>query len=278
MKKVFTAVLSLCFVSLSLLPATAEEQPLLAAIQLKITGEFTKLDAVLQRTSRTLSDSGLTGGKARLALADLCKTAPYAINCAAVDANGKMVTMEPSAYKRFEGTDISGQDQIKSIQTTQKPVLSAFFRAVEGFDAIDLEYPVLTPEGKYLGSVSLLFKPDSLFKQVVRPMTQGEAAHIWVMERKGRIIYDDDPSQIGLNLFQAPIYKPYPQLLELGQRIAAEQEGHGRYQYKTLGGNEIVKKAATWKTVSLYGTEWRIVGAHLERGESERKQEDSLRP
>ena len=259
MKKVFAVLISLTVVFSSLLPAAAGEGPLLAAIQEKVTGEFIKLDSALQNAAGKLSASGLTGSRARNALAGLCKTAPYAINCAAVDANGKMVTMEPEPYRRFEGSDISGQDQVKSIRTQHKPVLSSLFRAVEGFDAIDMEYPVMTQEGKYLGSVSLIFKPDKLFKSAVRPVTLGKAIHIGVMEKNGRIIYDDDPGQIGLNLFEASVYKSFPQLTALGRRMVAEQEGYGRYQYKISCGGEVVNTTVEWKTVSLYGTEWRIM-------------------
>ncbi len=268
MRKIFAVMLSLCFVLASPLFAAEGGQPVLTNVQQKVSGEFAVLDAAMQHTARMLGDSGLTGDSARSSLAALCGAFPFAVDCAAVDARGRMVTVEPQPYRHFEGSDISSQEQVKRIMKKRKPVLSSVFRAVEGFYAVDVEYPVLNPEGAYIGSVSLLFKPEMLFRRILPALIQGFPVNVWVMEKKGRIIYDDDPSQIGLNLFRSPIYRPYTQLLKLGRRISSKQEGNGSYQYKIPGQETVAEKTAYWKSVSLYGTEWRIVGVHVERGES----------
>lgn len=268
MKKVFAVMLSLCFMLASPLYAAEGEQPVLRDVQQKVSGEFARLDAALQRTARMLGGSGLTGESARSSLAELCKAFSFAVDCTAVDARGRMLTVEPPPYRRFEGSDISGQEQVKRVMKKRKPVLSSVFKAVEGFYAVDVEYPVLNPAGAYIGSVSLLFRPEMLFRQTLPPLIQGFPVNVWVMEKRGTILYDDDPSQIGLHLFRSPRYRPYPQLLKLGRRISSQQEGSGRYRYKIPGRETVAEKTAYWKSVSLYGTEWRIVGVHVERGGS----------
>ena len=55
------------------------------------------------------------------------------------------------------------------------------------------------------------------------------------MEKGGKIIYDTDSSQIGLNLFTSPNYQSYSRLQKLGRLIAAKQEGSGSYRYKVHG-------------------------------------------
>ncbi|MDD1753665.1 MAG: hypothetical protein LUQ38_11325, partial [Methanotrichaceae archaeon] len=71
----------------------------------------------------------------------------------------------------------------------------------------------------------------------------------------------EDASQIGKNLFEDPLYEPYPALRELGHRIAAERSGHGDYSYfqVTEGNKTAVNKECYWTTTVLYDMEWRLV-------------------
>lgn len=235
-----------------------------------LEGEFQRLDAGLQRAAQALGRAGLTGEKARAALAELCGGFDDAVDCAAVDPAGRMVTIEPAAYRPHEGADIGAQEQVRRLRETGKPVLSRVFTAVEGFPAVDAEYPVVTPEGRFLGSVSLLFRPERLLGRVVVPLVEGAAPEkggraIWAMEENGHILYDVDTAQVGLNLFTSPLYRPYPGLVELGRRIARLPAGEGAYAFlRESRGREAVTKRAFWQSVSLYGTSWRLVAVEIQ--------------
>jgi hypothetical protein len=78
--------------------------------------------------------------------------------------------VEPSPHRHLEGTDISTQEHVKRITKKHKPVMSPVFKAIEGFDAIVLEYPVFNPQGEYIGYVGLFFKPETLFAQILPPL------------------------------------------------------------------------------------------------------------
>jgi hypothetical protein len=247
-----------------------DEPLLLAAVKQKISAEFDRIDAGLKKAAKTIGAEGLTGDRARAALAELCAGFDYAEDCAVVDLNGKMVTIEPAQYKTFEGKYIGDQDQVKRIRKTGKPVLSNVFRAVEGFDAADAEYPVMM-NGKFMGSVSLLFRPEKLLGGIIVPAVQGGPADIWVMDKKGRILYDVDKPEIGLNLFSSGLYRPYTSLLKLGRRIAANEQGSGSYTFLDSSTGKSVKKNTFWQSVFLYGAEWRLVAIHVEQGKSGRK-------
>ena len=268
MKKLLFVTLFVYVAFLSPILANANDLPILKEVHQKINEEFQRLDAAMKDAAHKLSISGLTGDGARSSLAGLCGNFTFAIDCTAVDPKGKMVTLEPSAYRHLEGTDISAQEQVKRVIKNHKPVMSSVFKAVEGFDAVDVEYPVFNPQGKYIGSVSLFFKPEIFFAQILPALTKSFPVDIWVMEKGGRIIYDTDISEIGLNLFTSPSFQPYAELQKLGRRIAAKQEGNGSYQYKVHGENTSAKKNAYWKSVDLYGTEWRVVGVHVEKDKS----------
>ena len=269
MRKIFV-LLILIIPALLILTATfalckTEAPPALAEAKQQVAAEFDRLDEGLRQAAKMLGTTGLTGDKARLILTKLCNDFDYAVDCAAVDHQGKMVTLEPAPFRQFEGKDISAQEQVQRIMKTGKPVLSNVFRAVEGFPAADAEYPVVTPEGKRLGSVSILFHPEKLLGNVFVPLLRGTPVDIWVMEKGGLILYDVDKPQIGLNLFSSKLYQPYPGLVRLGWRIAKTPEGNGVYEFRTGSSRTIVKKNAFWQSVSLYGTEWRLVAIHVEQ-------------
>ena len=138
--------------------AESGQPPILLKLHKQLTTSLHKLGTDLAQAATQLSALGLTGAAARQLLLKLCEDHPAVVDCATVDLAGRMVTLEPAAFKQFEGADISQQEQVRRLHRTKKPVLSDAIRAVEGFDAVDLEYPVFSPQGKLLGSVSMLIK------------------------------------------------------------------------------------------------------------------------
>lgn len=179
---------------------------LLPLAQQQITEEFGRLDGGLKGAAEQLRVTGLTGEKARAILNNLCGDFSYAVDCTAVDARDRMVAVEPVPFRYLEGSDISWQEQVIGVQKSRKPVPSAVFRSVEGFDAADAEYPVIAPDGRFIGSVSLLFKPETFLENILHPLVRGLPVDIWVMEPGGRILFDSDRSQVGLNLFTSLRY------------------------------------------------------------------------
>jgi polar amino acid transport system substrate-binding protein len=79
------------------------------------------------------------------------------------------------------------------------------------------------------------------------------------MQTDGRVLHDADADEIGLKLFEAPLYAPYLNLLTLGRRIAAEPEGTGTYEFLATGTHKEATREAAWVTAGLHGTEWRLV-------------------
>ncbi len=274
MKKIFLlllgTVLFLCGAA-SAAFAAANPPPLLAEAAQNLSVELNRLDDGLSRAAQKLGKSGLTGPEAREALSALCSKFSYAVDCAAVDLQGTMVTLEPAPFRRFEGKNIAGQEQVQRILKTGQPVLSGVFRAVEGFPAIDAEYPVATPDGKRLGSVSLLFKPEKFLGGVLDGLVAGTPVNIWVMDKHGMILYDVDKPQIGLNLFSDPLYRSYDSLLRLGRQIAGTSAGSGIYEFIGQSQRRTVRKKTYWRTVSLYGTDWRLVAVQVEHPDEKMK-------
>ncbi len=259
-----TVLLFVCLLLSTPCLASTDQQPLvLAAVTKQVSETFAHLDTALQQAARELGTTGLQGDAARQVLLQTCRRFSAAVDCSTVDAAGRMLTVEPAPYRRFEGKDISGQHQVRQLQKSRRPVFSTVFRSVEGFDAVDLEYPVFNPAGELIGSVSILIKPEKLLGEIISPLAAGLPVAVWAMEPGGRILYDVDSGQVGLNLFSAPLYRPYTSLLRLGRQIAKAPQDSGSYRFKNKTGQLVVKQAF-WQTVSLYGTAWRLVGIHQE--------------
>jgi hypothetical protein len=245
----------------------AELPPILTDLGREITTELGKMDQDLAGVARRFSEKGLNQSDRKKMLADLCRSYSFAVDCAFVDRSGRMKLVEPREYAKFEGSDISPQEQVVRLHATKKPVLSNSFKAVEGFEAVDLEHPVLSSEGELEGSVSMLIRPDALFSSVITPVLQGMPVEAWTMQKDGRILFEEDKEEVGRMLFEDPLYKPFPQLLALGTLIAREKTGVGSYEFKQRGSEKLVKKDAHWMTVGLHGTEWRLVVMHVRAGQ-----------
>ena len=209
---------------------------------------------------RKLSTVGLKGDTARPVIREIqIRNPDMVIDVCTISPEGVMLIVEPSPYRSFEGTDISGQEQVRTLLRTRQPVMSSVFRTVEGVAAVDMEHPVMGPDGKFLGSVSAIFQPWVLIGKCVQGLLSGLPVEIWAMQPDGKILYDADRHEVGRMLFSAPEYRPFPELLQLGRRIAAEPRGWGSYSYFKAGTSQVVHKDALWVTITLNGTAWRLV-------------------
>ncbi len=150
---------------------SSDSEAALEAARVAILEEFNRVNIELRRAAERLGASGLTGCDARSALEDLYLAIPSAVDCAAVDSRGIMVTIEPASYRHHENKDISGQEQVKRMLDRREPVMTGIFLTVEGIEAGDAEYPVFGPEGAFLGSVSLLFSPEKLLDGALSPVS-----------------------------------------------------------------------------------------------------------
>lgn len=246
MKKLCLVFICFMFVVSTAQAATHPDQ--LAIAKKQTTAAFERLDAGLKTAAEKLGGTGLTGDKTSEILAALCQRFSYAVDCSTVDTQGVLTTIEPRAYRHFEGTDISNQEQAKQMLTHHKPVLSGVFRSIEGDDAVDAEYPIFNAEGRFIGSVSIMFKPERFLREIIQPLIKGTPLSISVIDLTGRTLYESDPEQIGLNIFTSEVFQPYTEFAELARKIVATAQGDGVYRFKQedLSGAD-VSKIASWR-------------------------------
>ena len=218
-----------------------------------------KLDSDLKVNAKMLSGIPLNSERARTVLKRIYGLNPYIIDCSTVSTRGKLMAVEPEPFRKFEGSDISAQSHWRKLAAGAKPVLSNYFRSVQGIGAVAMHYPVLSPKGRFAGSVSAMVEPEKLLTSIVEPVSANLNVDIFLMQTDGLMIYDVDASQIGRHVFQDPLYQPFPELLNLARKVAADRKGMGTYRFHREGLAEPVEKLAYWKTIHKHGTEWRIV-------------------
>ncbi len=228
-----------------------------------IQSKLLNLNNAVSDAAEKIAKSGLQGEETRGILNGLCKKYPYLLDCSAADPLGKMITVAPEQYRRYEGTDTATTEASKmywaGFKENRKPMLSNIFRAVEGVDALVLVWPVVTEQGELLGSVSALFKPEGLLAGTIAPAAQTRAIKVNVMQLDGMVIYCSTGTETGKNVLTDPSYKDYLELIAQAEKIAAQKSGTGGYMYPDAVTGKIVEKTIYWTTVGLHNTEWRLV-------------------
>jgi hypothetical protein len=266
LKKLFLITLALSLILIATYGCTAssaQELKLKAAtLQIKqaVQVELDILDLNLSTAATELSRTGLSGTGARNVLTELTARYPFIIDTCTTDPAGKMVTVAPDAYSKYEGTDISTQSVTIEFNKTKKPMLSQMFPAVEGMNAVVLMWPIVSQNGDFIGSVSTLFQPETLFAPPYE-LLKGTGISIDVMQLDGLNLYDSQGNDTGLNLFTDPAFQQYTDLIALGHRMVAEESGTGSYTIVSHDTGQTVKKLVYWETVKLHDTAWRVMGA-----------------
>jgi hypothetical protein len=237
---------------------TATEQ-----IQTAVQTELNKLDLDLSNAAAELSRTGLSGSEARQILNEVTNKYPFIIDTCTTDLADKMITVAPDAYSSYEGTDISQQDVTIKFNETKNPLLSQMFTAVEGMDAVVIMRPVISENGDFMGSVSVLFKPETLLSGASEPILRGTDIELDVMQLDGLNIYNSTGIDTGLNLFTDPAFQQYTDLIALGHQMVAEESGTGSYTIIGHDTGKMVKKQAFWASVGLHDTAWRVMSSKI---------------
>lgn len=74
-------------------------------------------------------------------------------------------------------------------------------------------------------------------------------------------MYDEDPEEIGKNIFSDDIFKPFEDLISFSRTVALSRSGAGSYDFyaDSVKDKTLVQKIAVWDTAGIYGTEWRVI-------------------
>jgi hypothetical protein len=269
-RQILIMVLTVAFLIFSAGSAFAERKmpPVLDKIKADMNSLLVSIDKDLSAAAKNLGKTGLNSQGARDELKKLCSRHSFIIDCCTVDAEGKIIAVEPALYKASQGKDISKQEQIIRIRKTKKPVMSKLFFAIEGMDALDYEFPVFDGKGKFIGSVSILIDSEKMFTGIIEPVGKGVPADFWVIQTDGRLLYDPDREEIGRSMLTDPVYTSHSMLIKAVKKIVSTSEGKFSFDFKGLDVSKPAQIEAQWTTVLCQGTPWRIVASHARKGDA----------
>lgn len=236
-----------------------ESRDMLNEVRQEVQTLLERMDKDIKAAATELESVPLRSPESRAILENLLAKHPYAVDACTISPNGIIVAMEPDAYAGEEGKDISNQEQFKRMKASGRAVMSRVIMTVEGFPAVDIEHPVYGPKGRRMGSVSLLIKPEEILGTAFSRHLKSGPYSAWAMQADGYILYDSQEKEIGRNLFRDPLYKGYPKLREVGWKISETPSGADRYDFQDPGATDGSRRYCQWATVSLHGTEWRLV-------------------
>ena len=183
---------------------------------------------------------------------------PWAFDMITVSDKGIIDTVEPESYKSVIGVNLSDQKHMQRLYSQKVLVMSEVFLSVEGIPAVDIASPVFSPDGRFIGATTLLFKPEPFFAKNTPKQSDGTLWHLMVMQKDGLIVYAPDTGQIGKNAFSDPLFRPFPELISLTGDMSREWVGNGTYTFIDANGMNVTKEAI-WTTVGIRGTEWHLV-------------------
>jgi hypothetical protein len=229
----------------------------------KVYSQMNIFNGINSLAANSIAATDLSAEKIYLILENMQKSDSMIDESSFIDINGIMKYIKPDKYKHIEGSDISGQAHIIELHETHQPVMSDLFLAVEGFYGLDFAYPIFQ-NNELIGSLSQLFKPHFVFQTILQPIYEGTNHEIFIAQKDGIVIFDQDVEEIGKNITSDPSYTPYPGLVEAGKKIIQAKEGNVEYSYLKAGTNQKIFKKAYWKTVEFFGAEWRVVVANSE--------------
>ncbi len=236
-----------------------EAYEVLADIKSIIHNELQKMDNDLNKMVQSFRGKIPERHIVRNSFLEFYENNPYVISCALIDPSGTIVYAEPSEFHPSEGKSISDQENFFMMQKNRAPMLSNSFLAIEGFDAVSLQYPIIDSSGDFHGSVSILIRPDIMVEELVTPIIAETVFEPWIMEPDGRILFDKAFGGTGRILYLDYHYEEMRTFRQLGDNIASNKSGKGDYIHHSPESNESVVKLAVWDTMEIHNTQWRII-------------------
>jgi branched-chain amino acid transport system substrate-binding protein len=223
-----------------------------------LSASFDTLNTAMAAGATAIAPDPSDTAMIRNKMSELYTNSSFSENFSFIDEEGILTIIEPSEFHSFEGSDLSLQEHVIRAWETLEPVLSEEFYAVEGYYA-DVDLHPIVNNGVLEGAVSTLFKPEDILGRIILPYVTGQAFEMWVMEKGGVVLYDQDAEEIGRNVFTDPSYQSFPELISAAQLMDSEKSGQTTYSYYQTGTTTKVVKKTYWDTWEMYGTEWKII-------------------
>jgi branched-chain amino acid transport system substrate-binding protein len=230
----------------------------LTLLKSQVNSSFDSLNISMSAAVNIFAASGFDSVAMRAKLLELYNESTFATEFVYTSPEGIMAIIEPSAYYSYEGSDISAQPHVIKAFQTKKPVLSNGFIVVEGYQAAVTIHPIIH-NNQLIGAISAVIVPSVLLSRIIEPVVANQPFEVWVMEKTGLTLFDQDEEEIGINVLTHPMYDDFPTLREACVKMAAEESGETSYSFFQTGTNTVVNKKTWWNTFHMQENQWKII-------------------
>jgi branched-chain amino acid transport system substrate-binding protein len=230
----------------------------LTLLKSQVTSSFDSLNNSITAAVNVFAASGFDSVAMRAKLIELYNESTFSAEFVYTTPEGIMAIIEPSDYYSYEGSDISAQPHVVKAFQSRKPVLSDGFIVVEGYQAAVTIHPIIH-NNQLIGAISAVIVPEDLLSRIIEPVVRNQDFEVWVMEKTGLVLYDQDEEEIGINVLTHPMYDDFPTLREACIKMAAEESGETSYSFFQTGTNTVVNKKTWWNTFHMQENQWKII-------------------
>lgn len=230
----------------------------LMLLKSEINSSFDSLNSSIANAVAVFEASGFDSVAMRTKLLELYNESSFAAEFVYTTPDGILAIIEPSEYYIYEGLDISNQPHVIKAFQTRQPVLSDGFTVVEGYQAAVTIHPIVH-NNQLIGAISAVIVPSDLLSRIIKPVVENQEFEVWVMEKTGLTLYDQDEEEIGINVLTHPMYDDFPVLRQACVKMAAEESGETSYSFYQTGTNIVVNKKTYWNTFHMQGNQWKII-------------------
>lgn len=144
----------------------------------------------------------------------------------------------------------------------KQSILLGHAMIIDGAHTFAVSVPIMRG-GKVYAVLSSFIKIGDIMPAAFGFNPADSPFQVWCMQDDGYILYDEDPHQIGKDLFADTMYGKFPELLQFGERMQNEPWGTGYYSFFERDGRRVIYKIAAWDTVKFSDeVSWKMVVTH----------------
>lgn len=176
------------------------------------------------------------------------------------DKNG-IITFTTPLYPNSIGTNISKQKHMVYILTYHRPVMSDVFKAVQGFQAVVIHYPIFK-QGKYDGSIAFLFDFPKISEKILNEIKMGKTGKALLISERGIELYNSMRNVQGKSVFE--LEKNNKGRLLLAKYMLSGKEGITTIKDKNIETMQEENQLAYFTPIRILNSFWSLAITYSE--------------
>ncbi len=231
----------------------------LNTLKIWINYDMSTLSSTLKQLAYLVGITGTDTANIRSVLKPFMETNEFGFDITYISPEGIITMVEPEQYSVVINKDLSQEESYLRMLQTKDVVFSYSFNAWEGIWGATLVCPIYK-DGEYLGALSVLIDVNEYLKGLINKLElkSESGLTLWAFENIGTVLIYRKNEEIGKNIFTDEYFDEFPGLRTACESIIGAVSGNTSYEY-TNENNQKKKREVWWNTVSIHGTEWKLV-------------------